>query len=183
MSQLFYLLIFFVNLLNVHGSSECSIKICDGTSTEKHFKEFEQYCKDSLIEGRCCNSTRGIIGLDLSNCSLKTLNDVLTNFSGLEYLDLSDNPIQNCSKEYFKGLVNLTLLYLPSKCECPGNVSAWNDTEEGNYCKGQNATCDVYCSENGQCIHDGPGLAICQCLPGYYSYRCMREVGTSFIFY
>lgn len=174
--QQFYLPSFLFIILNIHGSLECFIEICHGTSTRQ--SQLQEYCIHNLtLDGRCCNNNKEIIGLDLSNCSLNTLNDILSNFTFLKYLDLSDNPIQNCSEKYFKGLINLDELYLPIHCNCPGNDTAWkNVTEE--YCYGQNNAChylNVYCAENGECLPDGPGLAVCDCMPHYYSYKCMRK--------
>lgn len=34
----------------------------------------------------------------------------------------------------------------------------------------------VSCTDNGDCIHKGPGYAKCVCKPGHYGYKCMNEV-------
>lgn len=34
----------------------------------------------------------------------------------------------------------------------------------------------VSCTDNGDCVHKGPGYAKCVCKPGHYGYKCMNEV-------
>lgn len=159
---------------------ECHLDFCNGTSSESSDRTtIEEFCTTAqgILKGRCCLQSNESIGLDLSNCSLHSLHNILSNLTALQFLDLSNNTFENCSNDEFLGLINLDYLYLPELCDCPGNTTAWNNSNQEE-CFQEMDPCNylnVSCTDNGHCLHLGPGIAECVCLPHHYGYKCLRE--------
>ncbi|XP_076319895.1 all-trans retinoic acid-induced differentiation factor-like isoform X4 [Tachypleus tridentatus] len=141
---------------------DCKVKHnCQNSSVRENVRK---YCEEenlTYIE-RCCFNKMSmanlLVGLDLSNCMLMNVNDL------------------------FKNTTDLVIFYLPEDKSCPGGEAAWSNS--GAECIGQLNPCNylnVSCTENGQCHHLGPGIAKCDCLPGHFGYKCLRQ-GTFPIF-
>uniref|UniRef100_A0A8C5PF96 EGF-like domain-containing protein n=1 Tax=Leptobrachium leishanense TaxID=445787 RepID=A0A8C5PF96_9ANUR len=76
---------------------------------------------------------------------------------------------------------------LPLNLSCPGGRDAWRNvtnTTSSVICHDQSNGCDTagnltfMCPESSACAPDGPGFTKCQCAPGYFGYKCLREDGT-----
>ncbi|KAI1897200.1 hypothetical protein AGOR_G00080770 [Albula goreensis] len=148
------------------------------------------FCTSSKgrVEGRCClgNETQdidSITGLDLSNCSLRQVED-LTEAATAKIVDLSENPIINMSETLFQGFTQLQYLQLPARLACPGGNASWEKMEikEGVcLCEGQRNTCDQAghmswdCPLNSLCAPNGPGFFQCSCVDSHHGYKCLRE--------
>ncbi|XP_017565988.1 all-trans retinoic acid-induced differentiation factor [Pygocentrus nattereri] len=140
------------------------------------------------IEGRCCfrnNSSEehNIFGLDLSNCSLRRIED-LHEASAAVIIDLSSNPVSNLSDFIFQGFNRLTHLILPIKLECPGGNTSWDRVmikRDTRICEGQRNACNETgqmswdCPENSFCKPYGPGFFECSCAHTFHGYKCLRE--------
>ncbi|XP_047430517.1 all-trans retinoic acid-induced differentiation factor [Mugil cephalus] len=141
------------------------------------------------IDGRCClrndntSDPEHIIGLDLSNCSLASV-DNLQGASAVFMIDLSLNPIVNISDAVFQGFTKLNNVILPQDIVCPGGNASWENVEvkEGNrFCEGQKSMCNqtgqlsIDCPENSLCAPYGPGFFECSCADSFHGYKCLRE--------
>ncbi|KAJ8372178.1 hypothetical protein AAFF_G00293950 [Aldrovandia affinis] len=140
------------------------------------------------VEGRCCLGKRAldtnpITGLDLSNCSLKQVQD-LNEAATATIIDLSANPALNMSGSVFQGFTQLQHLMLPARLACPGGNASWEKTEtrgDVRLCEGQRNACDQVghmswdCPENSLCAPFGPGFFQCPCADGHHGYKCLRE--------
>ncbi|XP_061098918.1 all-trans retinoic acid-induced differentiation factor [Conger conger] len=139
-------------------------------------------------DGRCCIETRGldadsIIGLDLSNCSLREV-EGLNEASAAKIIDLSANRLLNFNDTVFQGFTQLQHLMLPLHLTCPGGNASWEKVEargEIRLCDGQRDSCNQTghmtwdCPENGLCAADGPGFFQCRCTHRHHGYKCLRE--------
>nr|XP_058970959.1 all-trans retinoic acid-induced differentiation factor-like [Pocillopora verrucosa] len=137
---------------------------------------------------RCCVSNgTGIIGLDLTNCSLKTLPSLQSVNMSLNWLYLQNNPALECNSSafhgHFKGFANLTKLILPRRCNCTGGDSVWKQhiiNGSVRQCYGQRNSCkvlNVTCPGNSACSSNGPGFSQCLCKPGWHGYKCLVKSG------
>lgn len=145
------------------------------------------------LGGRCCFSTTErnaglpIVGVDLSNCSLKNVTDLFKNMTSLVYLSLENNPSLYVSAADFYQLTKLNYLSLPSEnssVSCPGDYFAWKNiaiSDNHVECEDQLDTC-TNSENNGTCPSPqstcspaGPGLVDCFCSPGYHGYKCLRQ--------
>ncbi|XP_030628023.1 all-trans retinoic acid-induced differentiation factor [Chanos chanos] len=141
------------------------------------------------LDGRCCkrrdnaSDVVDIIGLDLSNCSLRHLED-LHDASMAILIDISLNPLSNLSDSVFLGFYNLANLTLPSNLQCPGSDDAWEKVEvkgDLRFCEGQKSACNQTgqmswdCPENSLCTPYGPGFFECNCVDNFHGYKCLRE--------
>uniref|UniRef100_A0A8C9SPS3 All-trans retinoic acid-induced differentiation factor n=1 Tax=Scleropages formosus TaxID=113540 RepID=A0A8C9SPS3_SCLFO len=139
------------------------------------------------VEGRCCWRQQGerasIVGLDLSNCSLRHIED-LQEASTAVMIDLSSNPVINISDSVFQGFIELHYLRLPSTLQCPGGNASWEKvTSDGVVCLceeqkdacHQDGNMSWNCPENSLCAPDGPGFTQCSCTGEYHGYKCLRE--------
>ncbi|KAM6280847.1 all-trans retinoic acid-induced differentiation factor isoform 2-T2 [Porphyrio hochstetteri] len=150
-----------------------------------------QYCKSRAgteSEGRCCRE-RGarperLLGLDLSDCSLRSLPPGLAEATAVIVLDLSENPLMPLPEGSLLGFTHLQHLAVPLPLECPGGSSAWEeDTTNGTrrLCQGQRNPCNGSgdhawpCPENTACVPDGPGVVQCFCQDPFHGYKCLRE--------
>ncbi|XP_075000792.1 all-trans retinoic acid-induced differentiation factor isoform X1 [Calonectris borealis] len=100
-------------------------------------------------EGRCCRE-RGarpehLLGLDLSDCSLRSLPPGLAEAAAAVVLDLTENPLRTLPSGSFLGFTHLQHLAVPLALECPGGSSAWEEvTTRGSsrLCQGQRNPCN-----------------------------------------
>lgn len=161
---------------------------CNGTL--QNTTAVGQFCglSQGFVDGRCClrNNTGNVahvIGLDLSNCSLKLVDD-LQEASTAIIIDLSFNPIFNLSETVFQGFIQLNHINLPATLECPGGNASWEKVEvkgDSRVCEGQKNTCNQTgqmsfdCPENSLCAPYGPGLFECSCAHNFHGYKCLRE--------
>uniref|UniRef100_A0A8B9CND5 All-trans retinoic acid induced differentiation factor n=1 Tax=Anser brachyrhynchus TaxID=132585 RepID=A0A8B9CND5_9AVES len=137
--------------------------------------------------GRCCvarGPPRRLLGLDLSNCSLRSLPAAFAEAAAVVVLDLTENPLAAPPNSSFLGFTNLQSLAVPLELECPGGNSAWEEvTEHGSsrLCHGQRNPCNSsgelawLCPENAACAPDGPGFSQCLCASPFHGYKCLRE--------
>ncbi|XP_075564541.1 all-trans retinoic acid-induced differentiation factor [Pelecanus crispus] len=139
-------------------------------------------------EGRCCRE-RGarperLLGLDLSDCSLRSLPPALAEAAAAVVLDLTENPLTALPSGSFLGFTQLQHLAVPLALGCPGGSGAWeNVTTHGSsrLCQGQRDPCNGSeelawpCPENAACAPDGPGLVQCLCNSPFHGYKCLRE--------
>ncbi|XP_047911641.2 all-trans retinoic acid-induced differentiation factor [Anser cygnoides] len=137
--------------------------------------------------GRCCvarGPPRRLLGLDLSNCSLRSLPAAFAEAAAVAVLDLTENPLAAPPNSSFLGFTNLQSLAVPLELECPGGNSAWEEvTEHGSsrLCHGQRNPCNSsgelawLCPENAACAPDGPGFSQCLCASPFHGYKCLRE--------
>ncbi|KAM6434144.1 all-trans retinoic acid-induced differentiation factor [Rhynochetos jubatus] len=146
-------------------------------------------------EGRCCRE-RGarperLLGLDLSNCSLRSAPPGLAQAAAVVVLDLTENPLTALPDGSFLGFTRLQHLAVPQPLECPGGAGAWEEvTARGSsrLCRGQRNPCNGSgepgawgaappppCPENAACAPDGPGLTQCLCRGPFHGYKCLRE--------
>ncbi|XP_068792725.1 all-trans retinoic acid-induced differentiation factor isoform X1 [Struthio camelus] len=138
--------------------------------------------------GRCCLAGGAqpgrIVGLDLSNCSLRSLPPGLPEAAGAIVLDLTENPLATLPNSSFRGFTRLQSLAVPPWLQCPGGSGAWQqDTTHGSrrLCRGQRNPCNSsgelawLCPENALCAPDGPGLSQCLCASPWRGYKCLRE--------
>ncbi|KAL4630496.1 all-trans retinoic acid-induced differentiation factor isoform X1 [Arapaima gigas] len=139
------------------------------------------------VEGRCCwrkEADRAtIVGLDLSNCSLRHIED-LQEASTAIMIDLSANPVTNISDSVFQGFIELHYLILPLTLQCPGGNASWEKVVSNGsvcLCEGQKNACyqagnmSWNCPENSLCAPDGPGSFQCSCVGEFHGYKCLRE--------
>ncbi|XP_037248216.1 all-trans retinoic acid-induced differentiation factor isoform X1 [Falco rusticolus] len=150
-----------------------------------------QYCASRAgteSEGRCCWE-RGarperLLGLDLSDCSLRSLPPGLAEAAAAIVLDLTENPLTALPNGSFLGFTHLERLAVPLALDCPGGSSAWEEvTTHGSsrLCQGQRNPCnssrelDWPCPDNAACAPDGPGLIQCLCDRPFHGYKCLRE--------
>lgn len=159
----------------------CPINFCNHTVSGG---EVETFCKRNEtreMNGRCCIYGDTIIGLDLRSCGLNKLNITSKKLINITILDLQENDIAEVTKDELIGFLELNSLYLPQNIPCPGDKHAWGNVSQSDNvtsCFFQQNPCqylNVSCTENGECIHTGPGSAKCICLPGHYGYKCMNE--------
>lgn len=170
----------------------CRLSGCEPTSLApgSYVREF---CREHNfnISSRCCLGGNGtIIGLDLSNCNLTTLEVLQQNLvsdsgswdkSQLAVLSLEGNAVNDSDTEYFTGMNELNYLSLPADCKCPGGPAAWNLTisdEHRTICENQVDICelqDVQCPNNSHCVMNSPGIDWCICNETYYGYKCMQQ--------
>ncbi|XP_007891168.1 all-trans retinoic acid-induced differentiation factor [Callorhinchus milii] len=141
-----------------------------------------------VADGRCCvqkQARQEVVGLDLWNCSITKMEELLKVASTLVVLDLSDNPFENISF-VFRGFTRLQEVVLPVTIDCPEGAAAWRSiTLEMNkrICQGQKNTCNGttepsnLCPEYSVCEPDGPGLFQCSCIKGQHGYKCLRQDG------
>ncbi|XP_068535266.1 all-trans retinoic acid-induced differentiation factor [Anas acuta] len=137
--------------------------------------------------GRCCldpGPPRRLLGLDLSNCSLRSLPAAFAEAAPVVVLDLTENPLAALPNSSFLGFTNLQNLTVPLELQCPGGSSAWQEvTERGSsrLCHGQRNPCNSsgelawLCPENAACAPDGPGFTQCLCASPFHGYKCLRE--------
>ncbi|XP_068792726.1 all-trans retinoic acid-induced differentiation factor isoform X2 [Struthio camelus] len=99
--------------------------------------------------GRCCLAGGAqpgrIVGLDLSNCSLRSLPPGLPEAAGAIVLDLTENPLATLPNSSFRGFTRLQSLAVPPWLQCPGGSGAWQqDTTHGSrrLCRGQRNPCN-----------------------------------------
>uniref|UniRef100_A0A8B9V356 Uncharacterized protein n=1 Tax=Anas zonorhyncha TaxID=75864 RepID=A0A8B9V356_9AVES len=98
--------------------------------------------------GRCCldpGPPRRLLGLDLSNCSLRSLPAAFAEAAPVIVLDLTENPLAALPNSSFLGFTNLQNLTVPLELQCPGGSSAWQEvTERGSsrLCHGQRNPCN-----------------------------------------
>lgn len=166
-----------------HAEEICPIKFCNGTY--HHSSVVEDFCreKEGHMNESCCIVNETVIGLDFRSCEIELLNITGFKFTDLLIMDLTDNELQKLTTEDLNGLVHLDQLYLPLKVPCPGGKKAWNQTipdppQNRTLCFIQVNPCyelKINCTENGDCIHTGPGSAKCICKPGHYGYKCLNE--------
>lgn len=148
------------------------------------------FCKvNQTTIGRCCvsNRTGTVVGLDLTNCTLKTMPSLQSVKISLNWLYLQDNPDLECNTTVFhssfKGLANLTELVLPGKCNCTGGDNLWkqhNISGSERWCEGQKNSCkvlNVTCPANSACYSNGPGFSQCLCESGWFGYKCLVTHG------
>ncbi|XP_067326214.1 all-trans retinoic acid-induced differentiation factor [Anolis sagrei] len=146
----------------------------------------------AALRGRCCLLLRDrnqaqaerLLGLDLGNCSLRTLCSSFREASTAIVIDLSDNPLEHLPGEAFRGFSHLETLVLPGRLDCPGGSDGWNSTslQEGSrVCRGQRNPCNGstgmgwLCPEDSLCAPDGPGLPQCLCASPFHGYKCLRQ--------
>ncbi|KAM9435391.1 all-trans retinoic acid-induced differentiation factor [Clarias gariepinus] len=140
---------------------------------------------EGRIEGRCCfhDAEENILGLDLSNCSLRQVEDLHAAAAAV-IIDLSSNPISNMSDFIFQGFNNLSHLILPINLECPGGNTSWDRVDvkdDTRLCEGQRNACNqtgqmsLDCPENSICMPYGPGFSQCSCVHNFHGYKCLRE--------
>ncbi|XP_069707160.1 all-trans retinoic acid-induced differentiation factor [Phaenicophaeus curvirostris] len=158
-----------------------------------------QFCTsrgDTESEGRCCRErgarSEHILGLDLSNCSLRTLPPELDEAAAAIVLDLTENPLTALPDGSFRGFTHLQHLAVPLDLDCPGGSSAWEKVtilESSRLCQGQQNPCNGSrelawpCPENSACVPDGPGMVQCLCQSPFHGYKCLREgVFPTFLF-
>ncbi|KAG1674264.1 All-trans retinoic acid-induced differentiation factor [Nymphon striatum] len=115
-----------VNNFKTMSTNTSICEHCSKPTTEKYVTEFCETVKDANMTDRCCWNSTALIGLDLTDCNIESLDNLLTNYTSLIVLDLKENNLKNFSEEYFVGLTNLTELYLPPDSNCPGGEAAWN---------------------------------------------------------
>ncbi|XP_020622361.1 all-trans retinoic acid-induced differentiation factor-like isoform X2 [Orbicella faveolata] len=142
--------------------------------------------RNETTSGRCCVKNGNVVGLDLSNCSLTTLPSLESLKVALRWLYLQDNPALECNNKTFvnsfKGLINLSEVVLPSRCNCTGGNSLWTNhstTGSERWCEGQKNSCsfiNVTCPANSACSPNGPGFTQCLCEPGWFGYKCLVKV-------
>ncbi|XP_051470884.1 all-trans retinoic acid-induced differentiation factor-like [Apus apus] len=148
-----------------------------------------QFCAfPSGTEGRCCwergAHAERLLGLDLSNCSLKSLPLELAEATTAIVLDLTENPLTPLTSSSFLGFTCLQHLAVPLALECPGGNGAWEQVTTRNssrLCQRQRNPCNSSgelawpCPENAACAPAGPGLAQCLCESPFHGYKCLRE--------
>ncbi|XP_036405268.1 all-trans retinoic acid-induced differentiation factor [Megalops cyprinoides] len=163
-------------------------RVCDGTL--RNGTAVGDFCaaRSGQIDGRCCLGTQAqvadsIIGLDLSNCSLKQVDD-LHEATTAQMIDLSANPIFNLNDTLFQGFTQLQYLLLPVKLDCPGGNASWEKVEtRGNVCLCEEQRNSCYqtgniswdCPENSLCTPNGPSFFQCSCIDNHHGYKCLRE--------
>lgn len=162
--------------------SQCPGNLRNGSEVARLCTE----TSEAQVVGRCCVKSPGgdIIGLDLWNCSISSLDSGLHLTAAIAVMDLSQNPLQELRKEFFQGLTGLRYLALPVNISCPGGNESWGSVErrlDARICQDQQNTCNVtgdmavLCPENSLCAPDGPGYTQCVCAAGFSGYKCMRE--------
>ncbi|XP_008335578.1 all-trans retinoic acid-induced differentiation factor [Cynoglossus semilaevis] len=165
-------------------------KLCSGSVLNETAVGHFCFVSNGRLEGRCClkndsnsNGTERIIGLDLSNCSLKQVDD-LHEAATAYMIDLSLNPLVNLSDSVFEGFSDLNYMILPIDIFCPGGNQSWSKVElrEGSrLCEDPKNMCNqtgqlvIDCPENSLCTPYGPGFFECNCADNYYGYKCLRE--------
>jgi hypothetical protein len=150
----------------------------------------KKYCEERNFtsNGRCCiqkvkNETK-ITGIDYSSCIIQKLTLTMDSLdlSALEYvqiLDIQNNPLTECDKDAYAGLKSLNTLYHPTICNCPGLNSSWVNVTD-LYCLSRKNLCNTNfansnCTDNSECIENGPGNILCMCKPGFNGYKCLDE--------
>ncbi|XP_068199203.1 all-trans retinoic acid-induced differentiation factor [Antennarius striatus] len=192
-SQLKHTVLLFIISLCFNSSYQLTEKqpcqLCSGTV--QNDTAVGHFCSQSAgrIDRRCClksdnrTDSERIIGLDLSNCSLTNVENLLGASTAL-MIDLSLNPIINISDTIFQGFVELNYLILPQDLLCLGGNTSWEKVEvkDGNrFCEGQKNVCNqtgqlsITCPENSLCGPYGPGFFECSCAGNYHGYKCLRE--------
>lgn len=187
---LVHILILYVCFYASYELTELQVcKLCN--STILNDTAVGNFCSVSAgrIEGRCClrnektSDPERIIGLDLSNCSLTHVGDLLGASTAL-MIDLSFNQIVNISDTAFQGFTELNHMILPQDILCPGGNTSWEKVEvkeKVRLCEGQKDTCNltgqlsISCPENSLCAPYGPGFFECSCADNYHGYKCLRE--------
>lgn len=165
--------------LGDHGNTICRSS-CHGRNTTTS-------CRNETTDGRCCVSNSIVVGLDLSNCSLKVMPS-LKSVERLRWLYLQGNPGLNCDDKTFlnsfKGLKNLSEIVLPEKCNCTGGNDLWKNSSvhDGERSCSQQRTdsckiLNVTCPDNAECFPNGPGFSECLCRPGWFGYKCLVKHG------
>ncbi|XP_062427252.1 all-trans retinoic acid-induced differentiation factor isoform X2 [Rhea pennata] len=91
-----------------------------------------RYCAsraDAEPRGRCCVAgsphAGRVVGLDLSNCSLRSLPPGLPEAAAAVVVDLTENPLAALPNASFRGFTRLRSLAVPLSLECPGGSGAW----------------------------------------------------------
>jgi len=168
--------------VTIGSNSDKSADMCKALDSCKvsNDSNIVKYCslRNATYEGPCCVQDHSIVGLDLKNCNVSTLEPYRLQLTSLRYLSLQDSYV-DCSKRNFIGMVSLERLWLSDKCNetCPGNSSAWQSSSEKE-CINQTDSCVVEkakCPTNAECDVNGPGLHKCVCQPGYYGYKCLDK--------
>lgn len=150
------------------------------TSCNKHML-------NETTSGRCCINKGSVVGLDLSNCTLKIM-PTLKAVQTLRWLYLQDNPDLECTGKTFlssfKGLKNLSEVVLPRSCNCTGGNDLWKSSfvnGSERWCEGQKADAckvlNVTCPANADCFPNGPGSTECLCQAGWFGYKCLVKHG------
>ncbi|XP_062427251.1 all-trans retinoic acid-induced differentiation factor isoform X1 [Rhea pennata] len=150
-----------------------------------------RYCAsraDAEPRGRCCVAgsphAGRVVGLDLSNCSLRSLPPGLPEAAAAVVVDLTENPLAALPNASFRGFTRLRSLAVPLSLECPGGSGAWEQVTtlgSSRLCQRQRNPCNSseelawLCPENARCAPDGPGLSQCLCAGPFHGYKCLRE--------
>lgn len=173
--------ILYFSAVEAFVETKCPVTFCSGIYPSEGF--VETFCKknEGKMDERCCISNNTIIGLDFRSCDIERLNITSYTFTDVSMMDLRNNTLENITTDDLKGLTDLNVLYLPHGVSCPGGNNSWNDIsldENMTTCMSQINPCqslNISCTENGECLHTGPGSAKCVCLPGHHGYKCLNE--------
>ncbi|KAL9981170.1 hypothetical protein ACROYT_G009840, partial [Oculina patagonica] len=168
----------------------CRVKSCHVNTTTLCGKRGRN---NETTIGRCCVKDGNVVGLDLSNCTLKSMPSLESVKSALRWLYLTGNPALDCNSTMFlnsfKGLTDLSEVVLPRRCNCTGGNNLWtNHSKIGSeqWCEGQRNSCkvlNVTCPDNSACSPNGPGFSQCFCEPGWLGYKCLVKHGFPWVIF
>lgn len=138
------------------------------------------------MDERCCyNKTNAkILGIDLSNCELKSLNGIVkkNDQQNLQWLAVNSNPLLHDLYKQLRDFQDLYEIIVSDNQSCNESFNIIHEKGSGGSniktCSKPKVACNnVTCPAESTCQQNGPGLSMCSCNDGWNSYRCLKKNG------